>query len=89
MKRYFIVSDIEWDTEEALPEDIEQIEQLPETIGYIASSDVVREWEDDEYEEEDIMDYIEEYLVEEYEWCMSNYSIEEVSKEEYKKKLNA
>ena len=73
MKRYFIVSDIEWDTEEALPEDMEQIEQLPETI----------------YEEEDIMDYIEEYLVEEYEWAMSNFSIEEVSKEEYKKKFNA
>ena len=88
MKRYFIVSDIEWDTEEALPEDMEQIEQLPETIGYIAESDVVQEWKEEEYEEEDIMDYIEEILVEEYEWCMSDYSFEEVSKEEYKNMFN-
>lgn len=27
MKRYFIVSDIEWDTEEALLEDMEQIDE--------------------------------------------------------------
>ena len=89
MRRFFIVSDIEWDTEEALPEDKEVIEALPKEIGCVAGDDDIQVWEEEEYEEDDIYDYIVEYLTDKYEWCLANYSIEEVTEEEYSNRFNA
>lgn len=78
MKRYFIVSDIEWDTDEALPKE----------IGVVASEEDIQEWETQGYDQEDIENEIINHLTNEYEWCISNCFIDEVTEDEYKIKFN-
>lgn len=70
MKRYYIVSNIEWDT------DGEEIKDLPGEVC------VTLEPEDYEgLDQEEIEESIVEYLTDEYEWCIADYDIEEVNKE--------
>ena len=78
MKRYFIVSDIEWDTEEALPEE----------IGVVASEEDIKEWETKGYTQDEINDEIINHLSDEYEWCISSCFIIETTEKEYKTKFN-
>ena len=81
MKRYFIVSDIKWDTEF---DDEEQIvEDLPDETVVTADEEDIDYWEANDCDWEEIEYYILDYLTDEYEWCIAGSKIKEISKEEY------
>ena len=73
MNRYFIVSDIEWDTEYVLPKE----------IGVAASEEDIQEWEAQGYDQDDIENDIITYLSDAYVWCISSCFIDEVTEDEY------
>lgn len=68
MNRYFIISNIEWDT------DGENIKNLPNEMGLTLTPE---DYEDKEMEE--IEENMIEFLSEEYGWCICDYSVKEVN----------
>ena len=81
MERYFIVSNIKWDTEFDGEEQI--VEDLPGEIGVTADEDDVEEWEANEMDQDEINYYILDYLTDDFGWCIAGSEIKEVPKEEY------
>ena len=78
MERYFIVRNLEWDT------DGKKIKGLPKEVGVCADEDDVEEWIENECDQEEIEYYIMDWLTDEYEWCIAGCEITEVTEEEYK-----
>ena len=67
-KRYYLVSNIEWDT------DGKKVAGLPNEMG------LTLEPEDyDGLEPEEIEENIIDFLSDRYEWCIADYDIEEVT----------
>lgn len=78
MKRYFIISNLEWDT------DGKKVKGLPDEFGLTVSEEDVEEWVENEMDQDkDEIDYwIMDWLTDYYEWCIAGCEIKEVSKEE-------
>ena len=80
MKRYFLVTNIVWDTEF---DGEEQIVDLPNETVVTADDEDIDYWEANDYDWEAIEYYILDYLTDEYEWCIAGSEIKEMSKKEY------
>ena len=81
MKRYFLVTNIVWDTEFDGKEQI--VEDLPNETVVTADDEDIDYWESNDYDWEEIEYYILDYLTDEYEWCIAGSEIKEISKKEY------
>ena len=81
MERYFIVSNIKWDTE--FDGEVQVVEDLPDEIGVTADEDDVEEWELNELDQDEINYCILDYLTDEHGWCIAGSEIKEMTKEEY------
>ena len=81
MKRYFLVTNIVWDTEFDGKEQI--VEDLPNETVVTADEEDIDYWESNDYDWEEIECYILDYLTNDYDWFIAGSEIKEISKKEY------
>lgn len=77
-ERYFIIYNLEWDT------DGKKIKKLPQETAVIVGEDTLADWEENDYDWDEIEYWIMDYLTDDvYGWCIAGCDIKEVSKEEF------
>ena len=83
-KKYYLVTDIEWDITEADMEEYEVTEEDLDELPVDLITDIDAE-DIEDYDKDEIEEYIMDQLSEEYGWCISGCDIKKITKREYMK----
>ena len=83
-KKYYLITDIEWDITEDDMEEYEVTEEDIDELPVKCAMEIDPE-EIEDYDEDEIEEYIMDQLSEDIGWCIAGCNIKKITKREYMK----